>query len=102
MRKGAGEFGRQPMQPSPVSAVGASPGRAAKEPLVRSRRTDGADAANCCMQTPWKPFTQPCPGLGKRPRGGRMMPGHLQSHDSSTVEHRRCSRQLSMCRCPRL
>lgn len=59
MRKGAGEFGRQPMQPSPVSAVGASPGRAAKEPLVRSRRTDGADAANCCTQTPWKPFTQP-------------------------------------------
>lgn len=33
-RKGAGEFSWQPMQPSPMNAVGASPGRAVKEPVA--------------------------------------------------------------------
>jgi len=37
IRKGAGEFGRQPMQPFPMSAVRASPGHAVEEPVADSR-----------------------------------------------------------------
>lgn len=77
IRKGVGEFGWQPMQPLPVSAVGASPSQAAEEPVADSSMQPCSVTPHGCGWCCQLPYANPMEILhsamlraGQTPQGG--------------------------------